>query len=385
MSRFRHHRPAKLRPRHFQFSIGRLLVLMTVCALVFAVAENPLLKPPVVMIVFMLLFVVLFADWSARHVAAGTEALKTGKYRVAVERFSQAIEDDPEDPERYCYRASALSWCDDAQAALEDYSRAIALDSRCQPAWSGRATVALGRGLYRQAIDDATVALCLDSDDYDALQVRAQAQTVLGPLAGAAEDLSAALRLNPRGVEPLGARGYVHMLIGEYVSALADFAAAARLGEGTADLYAAFVRFKMGDHWAAIVAIERFRNFHPTWADGLNAHSWFLATCPDDSLRDGTLALKLAEEASRLRRDGDWSCDDYLAAALAEVGRFDEAIQHAEKSLVEAPPVWRPASQAQLATYRAGQPLRDHGDRLIDPELSVLDWKPDEAAAHRDE
>ncbi len=376
MPRLRHHRPGRFRARHFQFSIGRLLVLTAVCAVLLPLDLGPVLGVPFECCLVVLLLILLFADWSERHIAAGSQALATGRYRLAVERFSRAVQADPDDPLRHCYRAAAHSWDNDWEAAFTDYSRAIALDSRCQPAWSGRAMVAVARGDYQQAIDDATVALCLNPDDADTLMARAYAYTILGPFQAAIEDFSAAIRLDPRNAQIHWARGSVHLIVGEYTKALDDLRAAMHLGATVAAVNETLVRFKLGDHRAAIQAIEEYRRQQPASADALNAHSWFLATCPDDALRDGRRALELAEEASRLHGGNDWPCDEYLAAALAEVGRFDEAVAHAESAFREAPPLWRARLQSRLAVLQEGRPLRDRGEAVIDAPFRAPQHEP---------
>jgi len=48
-------------------------------------------------------------------------------------------------------------------------------------------------------------------------------------------------------------------------------------------------------------------------------------------------------------------------SACAELGRFEEAVEHAEKSLESVPPLRRRDFEAPLAAYRAGRPYRDRG------------------------
>ncbi len=65
---------------------------------------------------------------------------------------------------------------------------------------------------------------------------------------------------------------------------------------------------------------------------GINNYAWLLATSPDSAIRDGERAVSLMEELlSRGRREGAWV--DTLAAAYAEAGRFDEAVETQEEAL----------------------------------------------------
>ena len=92
-----------------------------------------------------------------------------------------------------------------------------------------------------------------------------------------------------------------------------------------------------------------------------NTYAWFLATCPDDALRDGERALRLAITAHGLGAEGYWPCEASLAAACAELGCFDEAVEHAEKSLELAPPVCRHDLEEPLVAYNEARPYRDRG------------------------
>lgn len=89
--------------------------------------------------------------------------------------------------------------------------------------------------------------------------------------------------------------------------------------------------------------------------------TWLLATCPDDSIRDGARALQLARAAERRMSRNARLCDT-LAAALAELGDFQQAVQQA----TEAVRLAEKSGQSELARriarrlegYRAGQPYR---------------------------
>ncbi|MFQ5352138.1 MAG: tetratricopeptide repeat protein, partial [Candidatus Binatia bacterium] len=88
-----------------------------------------------------------------------------------------------------------------------------------------------------------------------------------------------------------------------------------------------------------------------------------LATAPQDDLRDGTLAVELAERAANLTHRKDPSVLATLAAAYAETGQFDRAVRIATEAIELA----RQAKKGRLADfvemqltgYRAGRPFRD--------------------------
>ena len=91
-----------------------------------------------------------------------------------------------------------------------------------------------------------------------------------------------------------------------------------------------------GDDAAAITVLrtglEKFSRNVPL----ANALAWYLATSKDESLRSGDEAVKLAERAAELQGTADAMVLDTLAAAYAEAGRFQEAVDHAERAIQAA-------------------------------------------------
>ena len=90
--------------------------------------------------------------------------------------------------------------------------------------------------------------------------------------------------------------------------------------------------------------------------------AWVLATCKVDALRDGAEAVRWAEQAAR----ADPSSATYLntlAAALAEQGRYPEAVRTAEAALAAARRAndagTAKLTEARLEAYRAGRPWRE--------------------------
>jgi cytochrome c-type biogenesis protein CcmH/NrfG len=89
-----------------------------------------------------------------------------------------------------------------------------------------------------------------------------------------------------------------------------------------------------------------------------------MATCPDASVRNGTQAVELAEQAEQLSGGGNPAILATLAAAYAEAGRFPEAVTTAQKALQLVESQTNAASvindlQTQIKCYQAGLPFRD--------------------------
>jgi tetratricopeptide (TPR) repeat protein len=94
----------------------------------------------------------------------------------------------------------------------------------------------------------------------------------------------------------------------------------------------------------------------------VNTLARVLATCPDAELRDGPAAVRLAERAAAQTGFQHPAILATLAAAYAEAGTFDKAVDAAKRALrLAQDSAQRDLAQAlsaQLALYEAGQPYR---------------------------
>ncbi len=113
--------------------------------------------------------------------------------------------------------------------------------------------------------------------------------------------------------------------------------------------------------WAAkIYRAGLAQEFNPTAATDL---AWILATSRDAALRDGREALALAERTLSVDPDSPifLNC---MAAALAENGRYPEAVEAATRALTRLRSAGGNASSVSkleqcLAAYQAGRPWRE--------------------------
>jgi tetratricopeptide (TPR) repeat protein len=109
-----------------------------------------------------------------------------------------------------------------------------------------------------------------------------------------------------------------------------------------------------------IASLREAANRNPDSPAALNNLACLLATAPDPALRDGPRAVELAEKACALGGNPNAVLLSTLAAAYAEVGRFDEAVATAERACTLA----RQAGEQQilertsqlLEFYRRKQP-----------------------------
>lgn len=113
-------------------------------------------------------------------------------------------------------------------------------------------------------------------------------------------------------------------------------------------------------------ALEDFRRvlkINPRSQAAMLDAAWILATAKDDYLRNGPTAIKLAERACAETQYRAPKALDTLAAAMAEVGRFDRAADLARRALDLArrqPDATLPQQvENRLKLYESGRPYRE--------------------------
>ncbi len=88
-----------------------------------------------------------------------------------------------------------------------------------------------------------------------------------------------------------------------------------------------------GEWDTALRLFRRSRSAEPEGVGQRLGLAWLLATCPEASVRDGAEALALLEPVADLAGQSAQFLD-VQAAALAETGRFEEAVQALDQALV---------------------------------------------------
>jgi tetratricopeptide (TPR) repeat protein len=181
----------------------------------------------------------------------------------------------------------------------------------------------------------------------------------------AIEDYRRALGLQPGAAPILCGLAEVRLAKGQTGEAIAGFSRALELSPGFARAYAGLggAYMQAGRAADAVGAYESATGAQPGNAVLLANLSWILATCPDGSVRNGSRAVELAEQAARLTGGRSPDVLKALAAAYAEAGRFADAIAAARQALelpaAQARPGFLSEVRAELGGFEAGTAVRD--------------------------
>jgi Tfp pilus assembly protein PilF len=126
--------------------------------------------------------------------------------------------------------------------------------------------------------------------------------------------------------------------------------------------YAALLH-QTGEYAEAAAQFRLALRAKPDSVEALNNLAWLLATCPEETVRNGAEAVRCAERASRLPAPQGMCVEGTLAAAYAEAGKLKEAVATAEKAVemeTAAGETRFAALNTQLLTlYRAGRPFHE--------------------------
>lgn len=114
-----------------------------------------------------------------------------------------------------------------------------------------------------------------------------------------------------------------------------------------------------GRYAEAIDSVNESLATNPNSAFLHNNKAWLLATCPDESVRDGQLAVEHATKACELTDWDNYAYVDTIAAAYAEAGDFESAAKWQEKAIELAGMSVDHDFHRRLRLFKAGKAYRE--------------------------
>lgn len=263
--------------------------------------------------------------------AYGEFLMHEGRLDEARSHFEQALKLEPNNAAFHCNLGSLLDLLGEHEQALACFERAIERDGG-DPLFHynhGFTLYKLGRGADAEVSFRA--AIRLQAEFFAAHLDLGNLLSALGRLEEAEVELKQAIRLRTT-----------------------DAKATASLGN---------LRYRQGRKAEALELFDKALRSMPDNMTVLSNMARILATSADASLRNGARAVELAERAVIQGGGHEVGVLSTLAAAYAEVGRFDEAVKTARNAL-------RLAEQARMAdsviqslrltlqVVEGGQPVR---------------------------
>lgn len=274
-------------------------------------------------------------------------------YDNAIRDFSEAIRREP--GVAMVHRARAQTWHakGEYQKALDDLNETIRLNPRLALAYNDRGATYNELDEYHKAYEQFCEAIRLDPKLALAYCNRGSNWHDQQQYDKALDDFNAALEIDPQLAHAFDGRGYTYSRQGHYGKATQDFETSIRLAP------------------------------HEPWGYLNLARMW--ATADSEGPLDGPRAVEAATKACELAHWSDWICVATLAAAHAECGEFDQAIQWQTRAIaLDVRPEHKDKLNAaeRLALYRAHQPYRE---KATPPPISPPETADEPATTPRAE
>jgi tetratricopeptide (TPR) repeat protein len=317
------------------------------------VRARPALLLPVRLGVLALLGMALAVTWAQIGVWHDSLALWKNAARVAPD--SEVVQVN---------LGVALAEKGQVKEALKHFSEALRYESESARAHQnmGQALMKLGRP--REAIGHFTEALRIAPGSALTLNNLGRAWMVLGTHKEAEASFRAALAADPESASFHANLGAALMAQGKPREALLAYQAAVERKPGGASYHSSLglALHDVGREEESRMQFQEADRLDPQWRQKYAKTAWLLATRRDPRQRDGPHALLLARQVCLGVRDPgpeDW---EVLAAAYAEVGRFDEAVASQRKGLALLQASARSSRlgpmENRLQLYERRQPFR---------------------------
>lgn len=319
----------------------------------------------------------------------------------AVRDFERALDLDPGLAAAHAHWGAICLAAGDEQRAMAECRAALRHDATDSLAHHTRGKCWFNRGEYGRAIAALNEAIRHDPDLAAAYVDRGRSRARLGAHAAALADFDAAIQLDGKLAEAFEGRAYAHYMLGDFDESLADRAVAHNLrprpvpaanqppagatagqqptgqqstaqpsagqtaNTSTASLPDWTNRFPKSaptdnSNGTTTTTSDASRGWRAEAASANNA-AWRAATSTDERYRNAERAIEFAERACNL---SDWKSAEYLdtlAAAYAEAGDFDRAIEWEQKAMDLAPgrATFQKGAHERLELFRAGKPYRE--------------------------
>ncbi len=266
------------------------------------------------------------------YLALGQTYFDGNAAEEAAAAYRAALRLRPDSPQANAGLGFALYETGDTAGAIQSFQKALGADARSELAH-------LGLGL-----------VLLDQDKVEE----------------AARHLQESLSVNERNLMTRRSLGHALVKLKRYDEAIAVYKRAIELRPSVSEFYQLA--------GSAMTEARRYGDAAKIMRAGLKAGdepvslannlAWLLATCPEAEHRDGAEAVQLARFACEATMNQVAGYIDTLAAAYAEVGRFEDAVRAQKAALQVAErsrerPEEIAAFRARLALFEKREPYRE--------------------------
>ena len=288
-----------------------------------------------------------------------------GRLNEAIENYRKSIQLNPIPYNALNNLGLALAAQGRFDEAIENYRAAVRINPNFSEALDNLGNALAAQGRLDEAIENYRTAIQIQPDFFEALGNLGNAFAAQGRFDEAIDNYRKAVQINPNSFEILNNLGAALAVKGQLDEAIENYYKAIQINPdhpGTF-FHLALNLQQLGRTREAVIQYRQALRLDPNMVAALNNLAWVLATSPDDHIRNGAEAVRLAERACSLTHYGQPLVVGTLAAAYAECGRFPEAVTMVEKAgqLATTAGLREQAEKNRQLTelYHAGKPYRE--------------------------
>jgi tetratricopeptide (TPR) repeat protein len=285
----------------------------------------------------------------------------------ALWHYREALKIRPRYVEAHINLGNVLMKKGDTKAGIEEFRQATII----RPDYS-QGYVNLGVGLLIDgqkgaAVESFREAVKLEPDYTDARVKLAMALLETGKVDNSVKELQEVLKRDANNVAALEMLGNIDLQTQKIADAAACFNKCIQLGGETPPLTAlagiGYLAYTTHKPSVAVADWRKILEQKPKSLTALTMLAWTLSTCDDNAIRNGAEAQQFARAASEVSGGKNPLALMTFAAALAECGQFDNALQVANRATEMA----QAQNEAKLVeflgrqstSYNAHLPFRD--------------------------
>jgi len=268
-------------------------------------------------------------NYAEAHNNLGRALMEQHHLPEAIEQYQAALTINPEYAEAHNNLGYALAAQGHLDAAVAEYNKAIENDPKYAHAYNNLGLALAMQDHVDDAIADFNKAIELDPKDAGAEGNLGHALLSKNNLDDAILHLDKALEIGPESAEVHNNLGISLAEKGQTVDAIPQFKRALELSPNLVEAryYLGMALVMTGQKTEGLAQWKLALRKDPDNIPVLNETAWVLSTSTDASLRNGGEAVPLAEHAVELTSAHEPAILGTLAAAYAETGRFDKAVE----------------------------------------------------------
>jgi len=304
-------------------------------------------------------------DYPEAQYNLGTSLLAGGNVEQALPHLQTAVKGTPNNANAHENLGNAYLKLDRLAEATTQFASAAALAPDNAVFMQVLGMVLLKQSKWNEAATMLTEALKRDPKSADANRNLGIARINQGNRPAAIRLFSEAVRLEPRNSDIRFNLGLALLEDNQPAQAAEQFTECLQLNptETRSHYRLAVALSQQHQIKGAIFHYREALRLTPDFPDAMNELARLLACAPEADLREGAEAVRLAEKASAMTNNQQAHMLTTLAAAYAEVGRFQDAIATAQKARDLAASNGQNALASKagelLVLCHSGRPLRE--------------------------